>query len=229
MSKQKRKTLLCIGIVLWLAVESIEPFLPSWGYIYASEGDKGLAGALSVPTEGQAEANIGAAEPKTVSEGYIYAPKEQKALHGAVTETEVGAESDQKALISVSNDNIRYDIEPYILSEEDKKWLKIIAKAEANSENIEGKIAVMQVVLNRTESTIFPDTVKEVVLQPNQFTTMNRNYKIKPDEDCEIALEEVMTGSYRDLKALFFDSCKDSWASRNRKFVCKIGNHNFYR
>lgn len=118
-----------------------------------------------------------------------------------------------------------------VFSESDEIRLMKIAMAEARGEGVEGKAMVIAVVYNRTQSEIFPDTVEDVLYQDRQFQTVkNGSYaKAVPDEECMEALEAVKNGEYLDVDALFFDSCKNSWASRNREYLYTIGGHKFYR
>lgn len=51
---------------------------------------------------------------------------------------------------------------------------------EARGEPIKGQAAVANVILNRVESSRFPDTACEVVYQPHQFTDVG---KASPDKD----------------------------------------------
>ena len=50
-------------------------------------------------------------------------------------------------------------------------WLSRIIQAESGNQPLEGRIAVGNVVMNRVASPAFPNTVKEVLAQKNQFTT----------------------------------------------------------
>lgn len=118
-----------------------------------------------------------------------------------------------------------------VLSESDEIRLMKVAMAEAEGEGVEGKAMVMAVVYNRTQSEIFPDTIEEVLYQDHQFQTVtNGSYaSAVPDEECIEALEAIKNGEYLYVDALFFDSCKNSWASRNREYLYTVGGHKFYR
>ena len=117
------------------------------------------------------------------------------------------------------------------VSSEEAKILKKIAQAEANADGVEGKAMVMKVVLNRVESEIFPDNIKDVVFQSGQFSPINNGSynRSTPDDECNQALYAVLTGEYSNVEALFFDNCKNSWASRNREYECSVGHHKFYK
>lgn len=110
----------------------------------------------------------------------------------------------------------------------DKGWLKLIAMAEAEGEGVEGKAAVMNVVLNRVEDERYPDTITEVLFEKNQFSTVNQGGRIwsaTPDEECEQAVALISNGYDNTNGAIFFNSCN----SAAGKYVCKIGNHKFYK
>ena len=59
-----------------------------------------------------------------------------------------------------------------------------LVRAEAQTEPLEGKIAVACVVLNRVESPHFPDTIKEVIYAPGQFQPV-KNGEINKPADAE--------------------------------------------
>lgn len=51
--------------------------------------------------------------------------------------------------------------------------LALVTMAEAEGEPEYGKRLVIDTVLNRVDSEHFPDTIKEVIYQPHQFTSMH--------------------------------------------------------
>ncbi len=116
---------------------------------------------------------------------------------------------------------------------EDNRLLMKIAMAEAEGESVEGKALVMLVVLNRVWSSQFPDTIKEVIFQENQFPPVQeggRWYTTEPNAECAEALELVMSGWDESQGALYFESMnEDSWHSRNLEFLFECGGHKFYQ
>ena len=108
----------------------------------------------------------------------------------------------------------------------DKGYLMLIAQAEAEGEGIEGKAAVMRVVLNRVASEKFPNTVGEVLFQKGQFSTVNpggRIYKVQPDAECVAAVTLIENGWNGVPEALYFNNSSNV----SGKFFCKLGNHYF--
>jgi spore germination cell wall hydrolase CwlJ-like protein len=115
---------------------------------------------------------------------------------------------------------------------------------EAGSEPFEGKVAVAQVTINRTESGNFPSDICKVVYQKNvvyekvmcQFSWYCEGPSaMKPmngpiyTESMEVAKKVLLEGfRLPDLKnALYFhgDYVQPGW---NKKPVAKIGRHVFY-
>ena len=120
---------------------------------------------------------------------------------------------------------------------EDAELLLKIAMAEAESESTEGKAMVMLVVLNRTWSKDFPNSVEEVIFQTEptrQFSVTEpggRWYTTEPDEDCIKALQLIESGWDESWGALYFESCGNdpSWHSKNLDFLFQMGKHKFYK
>ena len=112
-------------------------------------------------------------------------------------------------------------------------WLSRVIYAESGNQSLEGKMAVGNVVMNRVNSPLFPNTILGVLSQRNQFTTYrggNLAYRT-PNEGSVIAAKLVLDGGVVEETrgALYFDSLVNSWASRSKIFVCKLGAHRFYR
>lgn len=117
---------------------------------------------------------------------------------------------------------------------EDAYLLGKIAMAEAEGEDIEGKALVIQTVLNRVSSSEFPNSIKEVIYQENQFTPIidGRFDRVEPNDDCWEAFFMVVNADYDiSQESLYFESCKnsDNWHSRNLQFLFQHGNSNFYK
>ena len=111
-------------------------------------------------------------------------------------------------------------------------WLSHIINAESGNQPLAGKIAVGNVVLNRVASSIFPDTIKGVLFQKNQFTPAATGsiYK-EPNDESVIAAKLCLDGANTVGNALFFHNPRTApncWAARNRTYLTTIGNHAFY-
>lgn len=117
-------------------------------------------------------------------------------------------------------------------NEEDLYWLSRIISTEAKGENVKGQIAVGNVVMNRVMSDKYPNTIKEVIFQKNQFSpTINGSIYDEPTESAIESAKKVLDGEVVvDSEVLFFYNPKvvsrGSWV-RTRATVEDIGNHRF--
>lgn len=119
------------------------------------------------------------------------------------------------------------------ISVDDAQLLMKIAVAEDYTD-VESQAWVMKVILNRVDSPLFPNTVAEVLAQKNpiQFATYyNGTFsKTEPDVNSHLALAMV-EGNQINTDALYFEAAtqKDSWMSRNLKYLGTVGGTNFYK
>lgn len=168
---------------------------------------------------GQAGADRVEAEPQNIQVYEREAAQDTEADPVTAGAVEVTEEAD--AVNAVSKD---WDADESMM-------LKKIAMAEAENQDTEGKALVMLVVLNRVQSDSFPDTIGAVIFQENQFSPVsNGSYAAAvPDEDCEAALDLVMSGWNESQGALYFESESEStWHQDNLKYLFTHGDHYFY-
>ena len=103
---------------------------------------------------------------------------------------------------------------------------------ESGNQPLEGKIAVGNVVLNRVASPLFPNTVADVIYQPNQFAPAGSGHLSRtPNAESVVAAKLCLDGANTAGNALYFVNpvtSPGSWASRNRPYVATIGAHAFY-
>lgn len=121
----------------------------------------------------------------------------------------------------------------YSFTENDRYLLAKIAKAEMGTEDTEAKALAILVVLNRLKSDKFPNTIKEVLYQKNQFSPIGNGSfdRLEPDEDCYKALELVESGWNESKEATFFEACPNgsTWHENNLKKLFKHGVTTFYK
>lgn len=119
---------------------------------------------------------------------------------------------------------------PPTYPEEDLYWLSRAIYSESGNQPMAGRIAVGTVILNRVEDPTFPDTIKEVIFAPRQFSPVsNGTIYLTPDEDSVIAAKLCLDGAREAEECLYFNvTSMVSWADRSRTYVCTIGDHNFY-
>ena len=122
-------------------------------------------------------------------------------------------------------------------SDSDYDVLLRIVQAEAGNCDMEGRVMVANVILNRVENDSFPNTITKVVYQKHQFSSVS-NGSIKR---CRVTAETVeavgraLSGEDLTDGALYFmnrhaSSKKNtSWFDRHLEFLFKHGNHEFFR
>lgn len=105
-----------------------------------------------------------------------------------------------------------------------------IIHAEAKGEPYLGKVAVGAVIINRTKSPSFPNTIAGVVYQPQAFEPVANGTINQPaGEDAKRAAKEALAGSDPTGGCLYFynpATAKSPWIW-SRQIVKKIGKHNF--
>ena len=128
----------------------------------------------------------------------------------------------------------------YSISKEDYDILLKIVEAEAGGEDITGKMLVAGVVMNRVESSKFPDTVKEVVFQRekgvSQFSPIadGRYEKVCVSDSTIEAVEKVIYGEDITKGALYFasrkyaDPEKMKWFDNSLTLLFSYGGHEFF-
>ncbi|MEH7238226.1 cell wall hydrolase [Bacillus sp. JJ1562] len=124
---------------------------------------------------------------------------------------------------------------PESVSAQDKELLARIVHAEAKGEPYAGKVAVATVVLNRVDSSEFPDTIKDVIYEK----TPGGSYAFSPvadgsinqpaDEEAKRAVDEAITFRGQGNGSLFFFNPDKSSHPfmMSREVTTIIGNHRF--
>ncbi|PKM52271.1 MAG: hypothetical protein CVV02_02595 [Firmicutes bacterium HGW-Firmicutes-7] len=149
-------------------------------------------------------------------------------------------EEDSKTVFETASQETINEKEIVILTEEDYMALVKIVEAEATGEDIIGKIMVANVVLNRVESSQFPNTIYDVVYQENngraQFSPIDdgRIDSVTLTEASYEAVERALNGEDYSQDALFFvarsmsSSKAVSWFDNSLTRVAQHGVHEFY-
>lgn len=100
----------------------------------------------------------------------------------------------EKAASMVEIEIVDYTDDEEILSNKDIDLIALVTMAEAEGECEKGKRLVIDTILNRVDSEYFPNTVYEVIYQPNQFSSMwnGRVDRCEVQEDiCQLVKEEL--------------------------------------
>jgi len=131
--------------------------------------------------------------------------------------------------------------ESSLLSVKDYTALVRIVEAEATGEDLQGKILIANVVMNRVATNRFPNSIYDVVNQKingrAQFSPIDdgRYYSVPITSSTEKAVEEALRGTDYSQGALFFvakslaSENAGSWFDRNLEFLFKHGVHSFYK
>ncbi len=129
---------------------------------------------------------------------------------------------------------------PLLITEEDKEVLLRIVEAEATCEDVEGRMLVANVILNRVVSEHFPDSITEVVFQNNgvtyQFSPIKdgRYWTVKVSEKTIEAVERVLAGEDESRGALYFAARSMAekkamrWFDTSLKYLFRHGVHEFF-
>lgn len=118
------------------------------------------------------------------------------------------------------------------LTEEEFNLLCRIIEAEAKGEPYEGKIAVGNVIINRMNNELFPNSLTDVIYAPRQFSPVaNGSINNIPSEDSISAANAVIYGEVMPEaeQALYFWATyvnKSNWVWTREKLGI-IGNHCF--
>lgn len=131
--------------------------------------------------------------------------------------------------------------EEIALTGKDYEILLRIVEAEAGSEDERGKLLVANVVLNRVNSEVFPDTVEQVVYQEAdgkaQFSPVANGMiqKVTVGPETKRAVERALQGEDISEGALYFVSRKAAdpdnlnWFDSHLTRLFSYGGHEFFR
>lgn len=117
---------------------------------------------------------------------------------------------------------------------EDRELLAKLVHAEAKGESYAGKVAVATVVLNRVDSTEFPDSIKEVIYQVANghyafSPVQNGQINQAPSQEARDAVQEALAFRGQGKGSLFFYNPVTStsdWIT-SRETLLTIGKHRF--
>lgn len=112
-------------------------------------------------------------------------------------------------------------------------WLALNVHHEARGEPLPCQIMVAEVVVRRAHSPYYPDSIKDVVLEPKQFSwtsdeSKSRDFSIVSYKDVSVAVE-ALSGFYYTRDELHYAryDVSNYWTAEYNKSM-KCGNHVFY-
>lgn len=133
------------------------------------------------------------------------------------------------------------DIQTYIGRIHHLQTLQEAIYHEARGEPYKGQVVVGQVIINRVNHKRFPDTIKEVVEQPKQFSYTERKSLVMKEKRAKlksfliaiaITFDMVYYDQYKE--SLFYHACSGKhkvnprWNWKKLTYDGKVGNHCFY-
>lgn len=125
--------------------------------------------------------------------------------------------------------------------QEERQILERIVEAEAGDQDLEGRILVANVILNRVHSKHFPDTIKGVVFANRagryQFSPVSngRYYRVTVSDKTKRAVKQALAGRDISKGALYFmcrsasDPKNVAWFDRDLTKVAQHGCHEFFK
>ncbi|WP_408954497.1 cell wall hydrolase [Natroniella sp. ANB-PHB2] len=118
-------------------------------------------------------------------------------------------------------------------TDKEVELLARIIHGEARGEPYIGQVAVGAVVLNRVIDSFFPDSIKEVIYQPRQFSPVfDGQINLTPNRTAYRAAEAALRGEDPTRGAVYFYNPRTanyiSWFE-TRDTIVEIGNHVFAR
>jgi N-acetylmuramoyl-L-alanine amidase len=115
--------------------------------------------------------------------------------------------------------------EEVLMSQNDIELIALITMAEAEGESEYGKRLVIDTILNRMDSSYWPDTASEVIWEPDQFTSVWNGRLDKcyvRDDICQLVREELVSRTNHDV--VFF---RTGYFSEYGQPMFREGNHYF--
>lgn len=167
----------------------------------------------------------------TVNSGTMYAVNNEPVKQPEIIYEEITEEIiEPSPVVDIYEEPVEEDVpeEPeyeVYLTDDEIDLIALVTMAEAEGECVEGKRLVIDVILNRLESSRFDDTVHDVVYASGAFSSMwngrvDRCYVM--DEIRQLVVEELQ--SRTNYEVLYFRT------KHYHKFgtpVVQVGNHYF--
>lgn len=125
-----------------------------------------------------------------------------------------------------------------LYSEDEIEVLHRIVEAECTNQDIDCKMNVANVIINRVESDSFPDTIKDVVFQKRQFSPISdgRYWEVEISKDTIKACEDIFMEKDTVEGAVFFCNPRDvknnstqSWFKKLTYIKKDSSGHHFYK
>ncbi|WP_261303872.1 spore cortex-lytic enzyme [Paenibacillus andongensis] len=118
----------------------------------------------------------------------------------------------------------------YSVNQAELDMLAKVIYSEARGESYEGQVAVGAVVMNRLQSSKFPNSIQGIIFEPGAFTAVSDGqYWLKPDATAYMAAQDAVRGWDPTKGALYYfnpDTATSKWIW-SRPQTVRIGHHIF--
>ena len=112
-----------------------------------------------------------------------------------------------------------------------------IVEAEAGDNDVQGKMMVANVILNRVVDPKFPNTITGVIFSPGQFSPISNGsfYRVQVRASTVEAVERALNGEDNSQGALFFMDRRiaakraASWFDSSLTYLHSSGGHEFFK
>ena len=112
-----------------------------------------------------------------------------------------------------------------------------IVEAEAGDNDVQGKMMVANVILNRVVDPKFPNTITGVIFSPGQFSPISNGsfYRVQVRASTVEAVERALNGEDNSQGALFFMDRRiaakraASWFDSSLTYLHSYGGHEFFK
>lgn len=129
----------------------------------------------------------------------------------------------------------------YTYADAEINTLEKIVEAEAGNQGLKGKILVAQIILNRVNSSQFPNTIQSVVYAKGkggyQFQPVanGKIYTVVPTEETKQAVnlalnnEDISQGALYFMNPLYADPKNREWFETKLEYLFSYRDHSFYK
>ena len=143
----------------------------------------------------------------------------------SVTDSKISIKGNYQALTPASK----------FYREDEVYWLSKIISAESQGESLIGQIAVGDVIMNRVNSPLYPNTIWGVIFDRKygvQFSPiLDGSIYNTPSYTSVLAAKICLEGTSLSDNALFFlnpRAAESNWIVKSREYAYSIGGHDFY-
>ncbi|MFF2482718.1 cell wall hydrolase [Paenibacillus sp. NPDC058071] len=118
------------------------------------------------------------------------------------------------------------------VSRSDLSRVARVVHGEARGESYKGKVAVAAVVMNRSRSPLFPNSIRDVIFAKNAFSVVSDGqFWLTPDAESLKAAKDAAKRIDPTKGALYFynpAASQSEWFESRKKTV-QIGSHQFFK